>query len=317
MIGRSSATSGVARPGAQAIEIDADAGGGGPGAFREGGVEDDRRVGGNHQPGVVRQLPLQLAGAPAGVAEGDIAVPGALVAGDVEDDVLGRGDGDVRGDLQGGLPVAGGVLVEHEAPLPLHRTAGQQRPAADVLDVFEVEFLEHAAHGHADGMVDDEPHGALLAVIAEVDHRLGKMGIAKAGHGQQQVVFESGKVLSGHHRISSPGPVDTLSIGARRGEYKAMGDYRRPGARGQSDPVASPWPGMKRQVRITSIRSAATVRGMGANGAARRTMRTAAWSSTRWPELLTISTFSTSPSRPMATASRSSPNSALRRASSG
>src|SRR5260370_21144453 len=54
-------------------------------------VEDELRLFGSGEPVVTRQLALELAGSPAGIAEREEALLGTLTMTDVEEDLTARG----------------------------------------------------------------------------------------------------------------------------------------------------------------------------------------------------------------------------------
>src|SRR5207245_10272473 len=85
-------------------------------------VEDDGVACFHGGPRVLRQLVLELAGRPAGVAEGHQHALGTFAAAYRLEDVLGRGEADHVAHAQCRLPVAR-RLVQHEAAIGLHRAA--------------------------------------------------------------------------------------------------------------------------------------------------------------------------------------------------
>jgi len=100
--------------------------------------------------------------------------------------------------------VGGGGFVQHEAPLPLHRPARQQRFAPQFLGIGQLEFVKHPAHGDVRRLVDGDAHGAILVVFADIDNGVGKIGILQARHGKQELVFEIDTVFFSH----DPSPVN-------------------------------------------------------------------------------------------------------------
>ena len=88
------------------------------------------RIGRAGQPAVGEDLAFQLAGAPAGVAERQHRLRRARPAGDGAQDVEGRRQTDVVGDLDRrvGRPVVGGM--QHEAASGLDRPAANTRTAS-------------------------------------------------------------------------------------------------------------------------------------------------------------------------------------------
>ena len=89
------------------------------------GVEDETRVGGAGQPAVGENLALELARAPAGIAERQHRAGGTGPQGDGAQDIDGCGHAHVFGDLD--RRIVGAVIagVKHEASSGLDRTAAQ------------------------------------------------------------------------------------------------------------------------------------------------------------------------------------------------
>src|SRR4051812_24012781 len=89
-------------------------------------VEEDRVLRFDRQPCVLRQLLLDLAGRPAGIAQRDEHALRAFAAPDGLEDVLRSCEADRLADAERRLPVAG-RLVQHEAAIGLYRTAEVDR----------------------------------------------------------------------------------------------------------------------------------------------------------------------------------------------
>src|SRR5712671_6230803 len=85
-------------------------------------VEQDRVLRLDREPGVLRQLLLELAGGPAGIAERYQHALRAFAAADRFENVLRGGEADRFAHAQRRLPVAR-RLVQHEAAIGLHRPA--------------------------------------------------------------------------------------------------------------------------------------------------------------------------------------------------
>src|SRR5690606_37882803 len=79
-----------------------------------------RRAG---QPEIIGDLLLQLTLAPAGISQGDQFLLGTLVTRQGGENIPGRGQADLLGNRQRGLPAAPGAM-EDEAAVGLDRTAG-------------------------------------------------------------------------------------------------------------------------------------------------------------------------------------------------
>ena len=118
-------------------------------------------------PGVVLQLALELAGFPAGVAEGDERVRGALAARHGGQHVARGGDLDVVGDLVGVIPLAAGT-VQHEAAVGVHRAAAQHRLLGDAaVGGLELHLRQHVGQLHRQGLVEHDAERALVGVLAD------------------------------------------------------------------------------------------------------------------------------------------------------
>src|SRR3569623_927075 len=101
--------------------------------------------------------------------------------------------------------------MQDETAAALNRPAAQNiavahgRGQADhVLFLALLQFVEHVDKAHVlDGLVDDEPHRALVRVANHVDHGVTEALVAHAGHRHQKLAPE------GIHR-TSPSPVNLL-----------------------------------------------------------------------------------------------------------
>src|SRR5262249_60077685 len=85
-------------------------------------VEDELGVLRCREPEAVRELALELARPPAGVAECDQALARAAMVADVAQDLAARRHRDAAVDVDG-VGAMGFGAVHHEADLWLHRTA--------------------------------------------------------------------------------------------------------------------------------------------------------------------------------------------------
>ena len=170
--------------------IDAYAGGGLLPALVNGGVEHQPGVGGDHQPGAIHQLLLELPCAPAGIAQRHQPVVRGLVRAQGLEDVLGGGDHHLVAHLQGGVE-AGPEAVQHEAAISMDRAALQHR-------LFhlggggwaQLELGQHGVQGHVHRDVDHQSHGSLAAVLAQIDQGAFEVGVREARHGEQKMVLQ-------------------------------------------------------------------------------------------------------------------------------
>ena len=98
-------------------------------------------VGGHQKPAIVLQLLVELAGSPAGIAQGEHALCRPLAGGDHPQDVDGRGERDVVVDEQGEvLSVVG--AVQDEAAAGIHRPTEMDRHRLAVAPGVQPELVE-------------------------------------------------------------------------------------------------------------------------------------------------------------------------------
>src|SRR5712672_244688 len=135
-------------------------------AFLGGRFEDDRVVRFDGEPGVLRDLVLQLTGGPPGVAQRDQHPLRALAASDRLENVLGGREPDRFADAQGRLPAAGG-RVQDEAAIGLHRSAEVDRRVGEFAVAHpERQPLEEGLQRHVDRPVHYQAERAPLVVLA-------------------------------------------------------------------------------------------------------------------------------------------------------
>ena len=78
--------------------------------------------------------------------------------------------------------------MQHEAAPLFHRPAEMDADLVAALVGADVQLLQQVGEGdRADAPVDDQPHGAVGAVGAHIDHRAGEARIAHLRHGDQQL----------------------------------------------------------------------------------------------------------------------------------
>src|SRR5512135_82327 len=151
-------------------------------------IEDDRVLGLDREPRVLRQLVLELARRPAGVAERHQDLGRAFAAADGLENVLGGGQPDRLTHPERGLPLAG-RRVQHEPAVGLHGSAEKNRRIRQLaVAQREREALEQRLHGHVDGAIHHYAERALLIVLAHVSQRPRKIRIDHVRHGDQEVM---------------------------------------------------------------------------------------------------------------------------------
>ena len=106
-------------------------------------VEQQRVVRSYGEPAIGLDLGIELARAPAGIAEREEAVARAFAAADRAQDVHRRGDADIAHDQRRLLGVIG--RMQHEAARRLDRAAEMHRRAAEAV-AFDAELLQKLAH---------------------------------------------------------------------------------------------------------------------------------------------------------------------------
>src|SRR5260370_22363942 len=127
-------------------------------------VEDELRLFGSGEPVVTRQLALELAGSPAGIAEREEALLGTLTMADVEEDLTARGHCHAAIDIDGlGAPIFG--AVEDKAEFRLHWAAGEDAHDARYAGVIMTGRLQQGRNrALADRAVYHDPQSSLLVV---------------------------------------------------------------------------------------------------------------------------------------------------------
>lgn len=166
----------MARLAAEQGEIDAEAGGRGLQALFVRQLEEDVVPNRTAEPGIVGQLRFELAGIPAGVAEGDQVVLWTVAVGDSEQHILRRGHGQLA-QCKGGL-IAVAARMQHEAAIGLDRATGKHRQALadDRARLVRAQLLENVRQIQAARVVDHQPHRAFRAVLDDIDQLLGNTG---------------------------------------------------------------------------------------------------------------------------------------------
>ena len=96
-----------------------------------------------------------------------------------------------RAEIQARFPLLGAAM-QHEAAFGLHRTAVEYHAVADRPRhaQFGRGLFQHIAEVQAAGLIDHQSHGAVLVVLAEIDHGMGETGILHVWHGDQKVMLE-------------------------------------------------------------------------------------------------------------------------------
>ena len=194
----SSAELGVARIVDEADRIDPDLAQGAPIFAVDLRIEDQLRVGRAIEPTIGMDLVFELPGRPAGVAEREQRLVGSGALGDVAQDIDGGGEADAFVDRQRAFGLEIVRAMQHETapgfdrPSEMHGhgvKAGRKSDA--VLRRHDVELLQEL--GEADigcALVDDDAHGAVGRMGAEINHRARKARIAHGRHGDEQLAVE-------------------------------------------------------------------------------------------------------------------------------
>ena len=158
----------------------------------DGRLEQHAGIGRDGEPGVLRDLLLELSRRPAGVAQRHEHVLRALAARDRLEHVLRRREADVVVDGERGLPVAERP-VQHEPAVDLDGTAEMHRHAAQLgVRERDVDLLEQRGERHVGRLVDDDAERAFRTVLADVGERVRKMRVRHRRHGDQEMMREIG-----------------------------------------------------------------------------------------------------------------------------
>ena len=85
--------------------------------------------------------------------------------------------------------------MQHEAAVGLDRSADKHRQAHLVGPAaIKADLPQEAVQRQVGTVIDDHAHGALLTVVAHVNHRAGKQGILHVRHGDQEMVRKAESV---------------------------------------------------------------------------------------------------------------------------
>ncbi len=108
--------------------------------------------------------------------------------------------------------------MQNKAALNLNWPAGKDRVSAYVLAVVEVELFENLAQRYIEGLIDDQPHGAILVVLAEIDKGIRKGSAVQLRRGQQKMILQTvrGDLFCRAH---------TQSIEVMNRELKSLVDF--------------------------------------------------------------------------------------------
>ena len=186
--------------------IDAQQGEGARQALLDRRAEDQLGIGRQAEPGIAGHLVLELARAPAGVAQGHQQLARTLAPRHRLEDVARGGEAHAVGHRHGGVPVAQG-LMQHETAVGLDRTAEEHRAGAERLgSERQLDALEQGAQGDLGGAVDDQAERAARVVLGDIDDRAGEVRVGHAGHGQQELMGEVGRQRGGHGGQSRRAP---------------------------------------------------------------------------------------------------------------
>src|SRR5580704_4190330 len=153
-------------------------------------VEDELRLLGSGEPVVTCELALKLTGSPAGIAEREQALLGALMMADVEQDLTARRHRHAAVDIDGlGAPIFG--AMDDKTEFRLHRAAGEDAQNARYVGVIMTGRLQQGRNrALADRAVYHDPQGALLVVPYHQDDGVSKTRIADRRCRDQQLPGE-------------------------------------------------------------------------------------------------------------------------------
>ena len=70
-----------------------------------------------------------------------------------------------------------------------------------MLRVFDIELLKNVIKAQRKGVVDDDAHGTLVAMFADVSDAVSKDTLTEAGHGDQEMILECVDMLCAHSPI--------------------------------------------------------------------------------------------------------------------
>src|SRR5690606_29988537 len=164
-------------------------------------LEDDVGTGRHGEPRVARDLFLELARPPAGVAERHQHPLRPAAAGDGLEHVLRRREAELAADRDGRVPFAD-RLVQHEATVHLDRTAVEHRRTGERRDLeLQVDALEQRRQIDLHRPVDDEAQRALRTVLGDEHDRAPEVRVGHVGHGDQELVGQVGRQLFAHASI--------------------------------------------------------------------------------------------------------------------
>ena len=203
--------------GAEALDVDAEQPPGAGPALLERQLEHHAWIHRHRGPGVVAQLTLELPGLPAGVAERDEGIRGALAARHGREHVARGGHLDAVGHLVGVVPLPAGAM-QHEAAVGVYRPAAQHRLRRDVLARgLELHLRQHVREPHGQRLVENDAERALVGVLADERDRLGEVRVGELRHRDQQVVREASPHGVGERSLLAvPGFIGGGGAGARR-----------------------------------------------------------------------------------------------------
>ena len=169
-------------------------------------VEDDTLVAGCVDPGARTQFGVELAGAPACIADDEERPSRASPGGHSPQDVNVRRDGESAANAK---RVRDRVVVgmQHDEPGPLHRSTRVKVYGAGNSRRVQTCLLKHCGQRHiSDGIVHDEAHGAVRVVTHHVDDGVVEVGIMEVRRGDQQLAGETPGFHLVWRRVSQESP---------------------------------------------------------------------------------------------------------------
>ncbi len=97
------------------------------------------------------------------------------------------------------------IVVQDKPAFGIDRAACQNGFIVWILRVFDVELLKNIIKAQAKGVVDNDAHGTLVAMLANISDAIGKDTLTEARHGDQEMILECVYMLCVHGPIIGSG----------------------------------------------------------------------------------------------------------------
>jgi hypothetical protein len=104
------------------------------------------------------------------------------------------------------------IVVQDKPTFGIDRAACQNGFMVRILRVFDVELLKNIIKAQLKGVVDDDAHGTLVAMFANISDAIGEDTLTEARHGDQEMILECVDIVCAHNPI----------IGSWRQGYKSV-----------------------------------------------------------------------------------------------